>query len=212
MRMERKHLMYKISLVLKKRNNFIVRKDYFSNDYFYGFFELCEMKEIDISNICDFINSNYPSFNGADLEDISYVTKVENPETVYVFCIAYTDSELAYEKELYHEVSEEELKTLNMIYPDAICRDILSKQDKPMSVQEKEILIAADKIFNINENAARADAFIALMENRIDERGFESFIKERIKAYSYGMPDFGFTTDMQLCIWKGKEDRWNHQY
>ena len=201
--------MFRISLVLKKEDRFIVKKDYFNNDYYYGFWEIFTAEKFDVSSVCGYIKENYPVFIGVNLLKVSYVTQVVNPETVYIFCLADISKEHIHSKEDYCIVSEEELKELNMIYPDAICRDILSKQEKSLSEREKEILIAADKIFNINENAARADAFIALMENRIDENGFEGYIKERIKAYRYGMPDFGFNSDMHLCIWKQRKDRWS---
>ncbi len=197
--------MFKISLAIKKDDRFIIRKDYFNQDYFYGFFEICTVDTIEISYACDYVKSNFPAFHDVKLYDISYITTVENPETVYIFCLAHIHTDFVSLKDEYVEVTEKELRMLNMIYPDAFCRDALLKEEKTLSMREKEILIAADKIFNITDNAARADAFIALMENRIDESSFEKFIKERKRIYSYGMPDFGFTSDMNLCIWKNNK-------
>ena len=196
--------MFRISLAIMKDDRYLVRKDYFNNDYFYGFFEVCAVDKIDITSVCEYVKENFSVFHNTQLHDIRYITSVENPETVYIFCFARIYTDLASFEDESVQVTEQELRMLNMIYPDAFCRDIILKEQKTLSAREKEILIAADKIFNITENAARADAFIALMENKIDESGFETFIKERIKIYSYGMPDFGFTSDMNLCIWKNK--------
>lgn len=196
--------MVKITVVLKNDDKFIVKKDYFKNDYFYGFWELGTHDTLDQAEAYEYITQQCYEVLKMRIKEISYVISVENPVTTYLFYLVHLDSDLSDLQEEYEIVCEEQLASLNIIYPDAFCRDCLTGQTKTKSEREKEILLAADKLFNINENAARADAFIALMDNRIAPDEFEKYMRGRERAYRYGMPDFGFADDVDntLYIWK----------
>ena len=143
--------MNKITVALKKDGRFIVKREYFKNSNFYGVWELGTQSDLDQTKVYEYIMHKCCETYKMSISQISYVTCVENPATTYLFYLAQIDSDLSGLQEDYEIVSEEKLKALNIIYPDAFCRDCLTGQTKTKSEREKEILVAADKLFNINE-------------------------------------------------------------
>ncbi|MDD3971051.1 MAG: hypothetical protein PHC31_03955 [Clostridia bacterium] len=196
--------MVKISVVLKKNDKYIVRKEFFEEDLFYGFWEVNSRNMNEESNDIQHVNSMFEELYGISICKTSFLTSVSNPKTRYDFYLSESDKEEPINFSSYEMVTEEQLISLNFIYPDALCRDKLVSSEKSLSQSEKDILIAADKLFNIRKNAARADTFIELMNNHITVSEFEEYMLSRIEAYKYGMPRFGFADDSEtsLCIWK----------
>ena len=196
--------MVKISVVLKKNDKYIVRKEFFEEDLFYGFWEVNSRNMNEESNDIQHVNSMFEELYGISICKTSFLTSVSNPETRYDFYLSESDKEETINFSSFEIVTEEQLICLNFIYPDALCRDKLVSSEKSLSQSEKDILIAADKLFHIRKNAARADTFIELMNNHITVSEFEEYMLSRIEAYKYGMPRFGFADDSEtsLCIWK----------
>jgi hypothetical protein len=195
--------MIKFTIALMKDGKHVVKKDHFNNDDYYGFWELGTEEELVESLRNGYLKNKCRELYDIGISDPEFITATSSLAMNYLFYKAEIEEGCLQDEKV--EVTDIDLKGLNIIYPDAFCRDALIGEIKSKSQREKEILMAADKLFNISESAARVDAFIALMDNHIEADDFMEYMEKKKDAYRYGMPEFGFTgenEDKTLCIWK----------
>lgn len=195
--------MIKFTVALMKDGKHVVKKDHFNNDDYYGFWELGTEEELAEGLRNEYLKDKCCELYNVGISDPEFVTATSSPTMNYLFYKAEIEEGCMPDEQV--TATDTELRGLNIIYPDAFCRDALVGEIKSKSQREKEILMAADKLFNISESAARVDAFIALMDNQIEADSFLEYMEKKKDAYRFGMPDFGFSDEDEnktLCIWK----------
>ena len=197
--------MLKILLLIKQEDKYIVRGDMFEGENIYGFWQLCSLP-LDAADCAhELLTKECDTSYGLPIDSIEYITEIHNAGSIHRYYLAHISKEVNVIPFEHTYIPIDDFAQLNLIYPDAFCRDFMQGKNKSLAEQKKEILAAADKIFSIRKKTAYTDAFIALMDGCISVDSFQEFYEQKIHEYSFGLPSFGFSEqDATLHIWNVK--------